>query len=71
MPRYHCLIPKCFAATPRYAIRKFMLKHYLWRHTRTELIELARQHGISNNPFFETTWILAYQLTDKSEVMLN
>ena len=45
-----------------------MLKHYLRKHTRSDLIETAREYNISKNPFFETTWILAYQLTDKSQV---
>jgi len=72
MPGYvKCLFDNCECGNRiEYDPNETLLWHYHKTKTRTELIQKAKEKGVSDNPHAESTWILAYKLADLSKVSI-
>ena len=45
-----------------------LLNHYRMTKTRKQIMEKAKQLGISDNPHFESTFIMCYKIAELSRV---
>jgi len=70
MPGYvKCIFENCECKNRiEYDPNETLLRHYHRTKTRTELMQKAKEKGVSDNVWFESTWILAYKLAEVSRV---
>lgn len=70
MPGYvKCLFENCVCGNPiEYDPLDTLASHYLRTKTRKEVMDKAKELGVSDNVLFESTWILAYKLAKISKV---
>lgn len=45
-----------------------LIHHIRMTKTRKEIMDKAKELGISDNPWFESQWILCYKIAELSEV---